>query len=217
MKPLTDFRKGLTLAIWIALLGMGCSVPHKERICESFVDEASDSDVTVAVTNDGTSPVFLRTDCEGFVPFGLTDSQGELVEATNAGCSLTCDDRLDGGAGCSDICLLGIVVIPPGGEYHIKWDGLVEQAVTMPGECNDDGVTPISCNQRVAASGDFALEISYWTEAGGCTNGTESVECGCPAGDSSCTISGVPQGEVQTQSVGVGVPATSLTVLLVQP
>lgn len=169
-------------------------------VCESFDDESKNF-ASVLIVNRTSKTIYLGPFTEGGCgptppPFSI-EKDGRVVPYFGDPCSATCEQMRDRDPlGCLTICLHAeTLVLAPGEEHTVDWDGLVLTQRTLPKECvvaENGPRTDTQCRQRTQiTAGTYTFAARAGTELI-CDSWLSPEECGScePTDSGGCVHSG---------------------------
>ena len=196
--------------------GQGAGGDGGATSCADFGDQAPAQSVDVVVRNEGAENIYLSgASCAAVIDLLVDDPDGNPRVWRSDGCTFTCEELQQHGGECAlDCAIPPLVMLTPGGEYHLTWTGVLFEPVAMPGSCYFDagGVQDSCYQQQVATAGDYTVRTNAWASASGCTE----VDCLCePDLNGACELSfGMVEGSPVEGSATVSYP-TAATVEIV--
>jgi len=142
--------------------------------CAPFEDASPSPEVTVILRNSGAEPVFLAhvSGCDDVPLFELTGPDADTpVTWTQGICGNTCGQALAGVCGCPPFCPQDtVMMIEPGGQHTLKWDGALYGAATLPQACTNDSCGPQCAVKLQAAAGTYTLHARGATTVASCAD-----------------------------------------------
>lgn len=125
--------------------------------CSVFTNDAGPYATTVVLQNQGTTPVYLWSDCSLNVDiFSCADGYAQALELSGA-CTADCKAFM-GCVACGP-CPSGPVEVPPGGKKEMAWSGSTYTFGTVMG---------CTCHEaHQAPAGKYRAVVDLWDTAPG--------------------------------------------------